>query len=162
MTRRQTWIAAGLAFGIAALAALLSSQYCAPCLIVPLGLVVGYLAGRGQGLPTANAATQLGARAGVVAGLGAFLGHLAGGALIAALGPEYGANIFGQIVGGPGAETPPMPADPVMNAVFLMGISICIGFIEVALTSGSAALGALMQYQQAGGGRQGTRAITKR
>jgi hypothetical protein len=130
---------------------------------VPLGLGAGYRAARGQAAarPTANAATQLGARAGVVAGVGALLGHVAGGAVIAALGPQYGASIFGWIVGGPGAEAPPMPADPVMNAVFLLGISTCIGFIEVALTSGSAALGALVRYQQAGGGRRGT-AITRR
>jgi hypothetical protein len=163
MTQRGTWIAGGLAFGIAAIAGLLSSQLCAPCLMLPIGLAAGYLAARGREavLATANAATQLGARAGVAVGLGALLGHLAGGALTALRGPEAGADILGWIVGGPGAVAPPAPTNPAAYYAILLGGTLCLGLVEVALLSGSAALGALIRYQQAGGGGRST-AITRR
>jgi hypothetical protein len=163
MTRRTTLIAGGLAFVIAAVAALLASQQCAPCLIVPIGLAVGYLAARGQAeaLVSANAATQLGARAGVAAGLGALLGHIVGGVFTALRGPQFGSDILAWILGGPGAATPPALSNPTVHFVELLGISVCVGLVEVALVAGAGALGALVRYQQAGGSQRST-ALTRR
>ena len=144
---------AGLILGavmlvLAGITGAVNFQLCAPCLALFAGLGAGYLAGLFDKPGSNGVSAKAGAGAGAIGGIGAVLGHLAGG-LIGALtmGPEKASQLMEQL-GLPAAGTG--PGTEVGYWVGAIGGSCCLGLLDVALMAGLGALGGLLWWQVTG------------
>jgi hypothetical protein len=122
----------------------LLTPLCVPCLALLAGAGAGYLAGMFDKPSASGASAQTGAGAGAIGGVGALIGHLAGGAANAIfVGPEDVADLLR----GLGL---PASSDPTTYYVGAIGGACCIGLVEVLLMAGLGALGGLLWYQITG------------
>ena len=125
---------------------------CVPCLALLAGAGAGYLAGVWDRPGENGRAIQRGAGAGAIGGVGALLGHVAGGLASAAFVGPQGALDFARELGldlGVGA------ADPAVYYASATAAACCFGLVEVALMAGLGALGGLLYWQMAGKNQSG-------
>lgn len=122
----------------------LITPLCVPCLALLAGAGAGYLAGVFDKPSASGASAQTGAGAGAIGGIGALIGHLAGGAAnVILVGPEGAANLL-QGLGLPTS------IDPTTYYAGAIGGACCFGLVEVLLMAGLGALGGLLWYQITG------------
>jgi hypothetical protein len=122
----------------------LITPLCVPCLALLAGAGAGYLASVFDKPSASGASAQTGAGAGAIGGVGALIGHLAGGvANVILVGPEGAADLLQ----GLGLPTSSAPTGYYAGTI---GGTCCFGLVEVLLMAGLGALGGLLWYQIAG------------
>jgi hypothetical protein len=137
-------------FAAALVGGTLSSQACVPCIAVFVALAGGYFGARLARPETQALAGRGGAKVGAIGGLSAFVGHLAGGLVVAlGLGPldivELGRSLGLDLSAG--------AASTATSFNTTVGAAAFCGVVEVALMAGAGAVGAIIWYQQQRGQR---------
>jgi hypothetical protein len=127
-------------FGIS----VLITPLCAPCLTVFLGLAAGYFTGVSDKPDSKEEITKQGANSGLIAGGFAFaaqvLASIVNGLVV---GPEN-ANLFSETLGIAGT----FDANSYYSS--LVGLTICIGIINVGIMAGFGSLGGMAWWQFGG------------
>lgn len=118
------------------------SPLCTPCIALLLGAGAGYLAGVFDKPVEKSAATKSGALAGLIGGVGAFLGQV-GGSIIngVMVGPEGAEQLMRQLG---------VPAGGDIGPGYWVGLilsTICFGLINLGLMAGTGALGGMLWHQ---------------
>jgi hypothetical protein len=142
---------AGLIVGfialVVALGATLISPLCTSCLALFLGLGAGFLAGVFDKPLNNNESAKSGSLAGVMGGIGATIGQMAGTAANAMImGPE-GATDFVRQLGLP-ASDPSAFASGYWGG--LIASACCFSVLNIALMAGLGALGGLLWWRTTG------------
>ena len=125
-----------------------NSQQCVPCIAVFVGLAAGYLNARLTQPETQALASRGGATVGAAGGLGALVGHVAGGLIGATrLGPNGVADLARSL----GLDLPAGAASPAAFYQTTVGVAGCCGAVEILLMAGAGAVGGIIWYQQTRG-----------
>jgi hypothetical protein len=120
----------------------LLSPLCVPCVALFFGIAAGFLAGVLTKPEPDKPSMRMGAMAGGIGGIGAFLGQCVGAAINAAIMGPQGAAQFVQNMGG--SVFANQGAFATSYWVGLIGGALCIGLIDVGLMIGFGALGYLL------------------
>ena len=132
----------GVLFG---LGVTLLLPYCTPCVAIPVGLGVGFLACLLDKPTVQTGVAATGAKAGAIAGAGQLLGQLLGTLLNGLLvGPEGATELMRQF----GLDLPAMSSR--MYWVTQIAFNTSCGLTNVALAAGLGALGGLLWRQTMG------------
>lgn len=136
-------LAAGLIFG---LGITLLLPYCTPCAAIVIGLGVGFLACLWDKPLTGGSCAGVGAKAGLIAGIGHLVGQLIGMAINGILvGPEGAAETLKLLSEQLDLDTTVM--DTTTYWVSMLVVNGGCGLLNIAITAGLGALGGLLWYQ---------------
>jgi hypothetical protein len=131
----------GVIMLVLAIGSSLISPLCVLCLTLFAGVGAGYLAGVFDIPLESGQSAKIGAGAGAIAGVGAWLGHLVGGAANAVIvGPEATAQLMRDL-------GLPASVDPSTYYAAALGGGCCLGLIEIGLMAGLGALGGLLWFR---------------
>ncbi|MDX9954259.1 MAG: hypothetical protein RBT75_09195 [Anaerolineae bacterium] len=147
-------VKSGLIFGavmlVAALGATLISPLCVSCLAIFVGLGAGYVAGVFDKPLVNQAALKSGALAGLIAGIGGFIGQAIGTVINAStMGPDQVMELLRQL----GIDASQMGGATVGYWGGLIGSALCGGTVAILLTAGLGAVGGILWWQMTGKNR---------
>ena len=144
-------VKSGLIFGAVMLflgaGAALLMPLCGPCVALILGVAAGYFAGLFDKPTTSNDALQRAAGAGAIAGVGALVGQMAGGALNSLIyDPQTIESLFDSL----GLYDSYVYVDSDTFLLYSILIGCCLGIINIALMALFGAFGGFLWFRTSG------------